>query len=247
MKSKISFTLIILTIILSLSFLTFSTSENLNKNEVMNYSYNPPTPILLPRQKSPYWSAIAVENEKFFKLNSEQYKGKYLVMLFYPFDFTYVCPTELVAFSENIQKFKDINASVVGISTDSHFTHLAWLKTPRKSGGVGNLNFPLLADISKKISKNFQVLVEDETDDLFGASLRGLFIIDDKGIIRSITINDAAVGRSVDETLRLVQAFQHADKYGDVCPANWKPGKDTIIPDQEKKNEYFEKTFKDDI
>ena len=115
------------------------------------------------------------------------------------------------------------------------------MKTPRKSGGVGKLNFPLLADISKKISKNFQVLVEDETDDLYGAALRGLFIIDEKGIVRSITINDAAVGRSVDETLRLVQAFQYSDKYGEVCPANWKPGKDTIIPDQDKKREYFEK------
>lgn len=211
-------------------------------NEVTQYQYN--SPSILPRQRAPYWSAIGVKNEKFFKTNSEEYKGKYLVMLFYPFDFTYVCPTELIAFSESMEKFKEINAEVLGISTDSHFTHLAWIKTPRSNGGVGKLNFPLLADISKTISRNFQVLVEDENDDLFGASLRGLFIIDDKGIIRSITVNDAPVGRNVEETLRLVQAFQHADKYGDVCPANWKPGSDTIIPDQEKKNEYFEKTYK---
>jgi alkyl hydroperoxide reductase subunit AhpC len=132
----------------------------------------------------------------------------------------------------------------MGVSTDSHFTHLAWIKTPRSQGGVGKLQFPLLADISKKTSRAFRVLVEDESDDLFGASLRGLFIIDDKGIIRSFTINDAPVGRSVDETLRLIQAFQHSDKYGDVCPANWKPGENTIIPDQDKKREYFEKQFK---
>ena len=214
--------------------------------EVAQFQFNAPS--ILPRQKAPYWSAIAVQNEKFFKTNSEEYKGKYLVLLFYPFDFTYVCPTELIAFSENMDNFKEINTEVVGISTDSHFTHLAWLKTPRSQGGVAKLNFPLLADISKKISKNFQVLVEDETDDLFGASLRGLFIINDKGVIRSITINDAPVGRNVEETLRLVQAFQHADKYGDVCPANWKPGSDTIIPDQDKKKEYFEKTYqKEDI
>ena len=230
--SKISLLLIIS------SCFSFTACDN---NEVVNFQYS--SPSILPRQKAPYWSALAVENEKFVKLNSEEYKGKYLVLLFYPFDFTYVCPTELISFSENMHKFKQINANVVGVSTDSHFTHLAWLKTPRSQGGVGKLNFPLVADISKKISKNYQVLVEDENDDLFGASLRGLFIIDDKGIIRSLTINDAAVGRSVDETLRLVQAFQHADQYGEVCPANWTPGSDTIIPDQDKKNEYFEKTY----
>jgi len=162
---------------------------------------------LLPRQKAPYWSGTAVKNEKFVKISSEEYKGKWVVLLFYPFDFTYVCPTELIAFSEKIKEFHDLNADIVGISTDSHFTHLAWIKTPRNEGGVGKLKFPLLADISKKVSKNFGVLVEDETDELFGASLRGLFIIDDKGVIRSFTINDAAVGRSVDETLRLVKAF----------------------------------------
>jgi alkyl hydroperoxide reductase subunit AhpC len=210
--------------------------------EVTQYVHQSLT--LLPRQKAPFWSGITVEGEKFVKKNSEEYKGKYLVLLFYPFDFTYVCPTELISFSENMNKFREIGAEVVGISTDSHFTHLAWIRTPRSQGGVGKLNFPLLADISKKVSRSFRVLVEDETDDLFGASLRGLFIIDDKGIIRSFTINDAAVGRSVDETLRLVQAFQHSDKYGDVCPANWKPGSATIIPDQEKKGEYFKNEFK---
>lgn len=219
----------------------------LSTGEVAQYVYQAPT--LLPRQKAPYWSGIAVENEKFVKKSSEEYKGKYLIMIFYPFDFTYVCPTELIAFSESMHKFKEIGAEVIGVSTDSHFTHLAWIRTPRSQGGVGKLHFPLLADISKKVSKSFRVLVEDEEDDLFGASLRGLFIMDDKGIIRSYTINDAAVGRSVDETLRLVQAFQHSDKFGDVCPANWKPGNATIIPDQEKKREYFEKQFhgKDDL
>ena len=118
-------------------------------------------------------------------------KGKYLILVFYPFDFTYVCPTELVAFSDAITQFKALGAEVLGISTDSHFTHLAWLKTPRSQGGVGNLKFPLLADISKQISKAYGVLVEDEMDDLFGAALRGLFVIDERGVIRSIQINDA--------------------------------------------------------
>ena len=161
------------------------------------------------------------------------------MILFYPFDFTYVCPTELISFSDSLEKFKAINAEVIAISTDSHFTHLAWTKTPRNQGGVGNLRIPLLADISKKISRNYGVLVEDELDELFGAALRGLFIVDAKGVIRSVQINDAPVGRSVEETLRLIQAFQYSDVHGEVCPANWKPGDRTIKPDQEEKLQYF--------
>jgi peroxiredoxin (alkyl hydroperoxide reductase subunit C) len=215
----------------------------INAHELTKFEHKPLA--VLPRQRAPFWSGIAVEGEKFVKKSSEEYKGGYLIMLFYPFDFTYVCPTELISFSENIQKFAEINTKVIGISTDSHFTHLAWIKTPRQQGGVGKLNFPLLADISKNISRNYQVLVEDEADGLYGAALRGLFIIDEKGVIRSFTINDAPVGRSVDETIRLIQAFQHADKFGEVCPANWKPGDNTINPDPEKKIEYFEKTYHD--
>ena len=125
------------------------------------------------------------------------------MLLFYPFDFTYVCPTELIAFSEAAPKFAALNSSVIGISVDSHFTHLAWIKTPRNQGGVGHLNFPLLADISKDISRDYGVLVEDKHDDLYGASLRGLFIIDGNGVIRHMQINDAPVGRSVDEVIVL--------------------------------------------
>jgi alkyl hydroperoxide reductase subunit AhpC len=217
---------------------------SLSAHEITKFEHKPLA--VLPRQKAPFWSGISVEGEKFVKKNSEEYKGGYLLMLFYPFDFTYVCPTELIAFSESVHKFEEIGTKIIGISTDSHFTHLAWIKTPRSQGGVGKLNFPLLADISKNVSRNYHVLVEDETDALYGAALRGLFIIDDKGIIRSFTINDAPVGRSVDETIRLIQAFQHADKFGEVCPANWKPGDSTINPDPEKKKEYFEKTYKPD-
>ena len=227
-------------IILSCLLLKLSTA-----NEVATYTFH--APYLLPRQKAPYWSGIAVENEKFVRKNSEEYKGKYLVIIFYPYDFAYVCPTELISFSENLPQFREAGAEVVGISTDSHYTHLAWIKTPRSQGGVGRLAFPLVADISKRISKAFNILVEDETDDLYGASLRGLFIIDDRGIIRSFTVNDSNVGRNVDETLRLIQAFRHSDQYGDVCPANWKPGTATIIPDQEKKGEYFKQQYTDKV
>lgn len=169
------------------------------------------------------------------------------MLVFYPYDYTYVCPTELVAFSEAFKQFEAVNAKVVGISTDSHFTHLAWTKTSRKEGGVGKLEIPLLADISKDISRNYGVLVEDKTDALYGASLRGLFIIDPKGVVRSVLVNDANVGRSVDETLRTIQAFQYSDMHGEVCPANWTPGQATIIPDQDKKMEYFQNANKAEL
>lgn len=224
-----------------LFMITFTLADN---GSIVKYEYG--SVNLLPRQKAPFWSAMSVEREKFIKKTSEDYKGKYLVLLFYPFDFTYVCPTEIIAFSEAFDQFKEINTQVVGVSTDSHFTHLAWIKTPRSEGGVGKLKIPLLADISKKISRSYGVLVEDETDELYGAALRGLFIIDDQGIIRSYTINDAPVGRSVDETIRLIKAFQYADLHGEVCPANWKPGKETIKPDQDKKMEYFQNEYKNE-
>lgn len=129
------------------------------------------------------------------------------MLLFYPFDFTYVCPTELIAFSESIKDFSDVHANVLGVSTDSHFTHLAWVNTPRSEGGLGKINYPLLADISKEMSRNYGVLVDNSSDPMFGAALRGIFIIDGEGKLRSMQINDDAVGRSVDETLRLITAF----------------------------------------
>lgn len=154
-----------------------------------------------------------------------------MVLLFYPFDYTYVCPTELIAFSENINKFREIGAEVLGISVDSHFTHLAWIKQDRKQGGLGKIDYPLLADISKDISADYGVLVTEEGDPMRGAALRGLFILDGDHKIRSVQVNDDAVGRSVDDALRLIQGFQYSDKHGEVCPAGWKPGDKTIKPD----------------
>ncbi len=163
---------------------------------------------LLPRQIAPQFQNInAVFNGEFTKISLTDYKDKYVVLLFYPFDFTYVCPTELIAFSDNIDKFNQLNTVVLGISTDSHFTHLAWLKTKREEGGIEFLAYPLLADISKEISRRYGVLVEDREDELYGAALRGLYIIDGTGKVRTVQINDAPVGRSVEETLRLIQAF----------------------------------------
>merc|ERR1712086_264158 len=161
-----------------------------------------------PRSQAPNFEGInAVVNQEFKPVSLSDYKGKYLVIVFYPFDFTYVCPTELISFSENLPKFQEIGAEVIGVSTDSHFTHLAWVKTPRTEGGLGQIDYPLLADINKDVSKDYGVLVTDENDAMYGAALRGIFIIDPTQKVRSVQVNDDAVGRSVDEMLRLIKAF----------------------------------------
>lgn len=142
----------------------------------------------------------------------------------------------MIAFSERITEFEALNTQVIGVSTDSHFSHLAWINTPRKKGGLGgDLGYPLLSDFNKRISAAYDVLLENE-----GVALRGLFIIDKEGILRQITINDLPVGRSVEETLRLIKAFQFVEKHGEVCPANWQPESKTIKPDPEGSKSYFE-------
>ncbi|XP_029414303.1 peroxiredoxin-4 isoform X2 [Nannospalax galili] len=175
---------------------------------------------------APYWEGTAVINGEFKELKLTDYRGKYLVFFFYPLDFTFVCPTEIIAFGDRIEEFRSINTEVVACSVDSQFTHLAWINTPRRQGGLGPIRIPLLSDLNHQISKDYGVYLEDS-----GHTLRGLFIIDDKGVLRQITLNDLPVGRSVDETLRLVQAFQYTDKHGEVCPAGWKPGSETIKPE----------------
>lgn len=187
-------------------------------------------------QAAPGFSAQAVVDGQFKELSLEDYKGKYLVLFFYPLDFTFVCPTELIAFSERIQEFTALNCSVVGVSTDSHFSHLAWINQSRKQGGLGGLEYPLLADFSKTISRDYGVLLEDA-----GIALRGLFLIDPEGVVKHMSVNDLPVGRSVDETLRLLKAFQFVAENGEVCPANWQPEAPTIKPDPTGSLEYFEK------
>ncbi|XP_054714944.1 peroxiredoxin 1-like isoform X2 [Uloborus diversus] len=185
---------------------------------------------------APNFEGTAVVNGQFKTIKLSDYKSKYLVLFFYPLDFTFVCPTEIIAFSDRAQEFRDINCEVVGCSTDSHFSHLAWINTPRKDGGIGKMNIPMLADKNGSISKAYGVYKEDQ-----GIAFRGLFIIDDQSRLRQITINDLPVGRSVDETLRLVQALQYTDVHGEVCPANWKPGDETMKPDPSGSKEYFQR------
>lgn len=189
------------------------------------------------QKPAPPFSGTAVNKHgEFVDVKLSDYKGKYVVLFFYPLNFTFVCPTEIIAFSDRVQEFEAINCSVIACSVDSHFSHLAWTNQPRKKGGLGTMQIPLLSDLTKQISKDYGVLLEDQ-----GVALRGLFIIDDKGILRQITVNDLPVGRSVDEVLRLVQAFQFTDKHGEVCPAGWRPGADTIVPDKKDSEKYFSK------
>ncbi|XP_053682292.1 peroxiredoxin-2 [Sabethes cyaneus] len=189
------------------------------------------------QKPAPKFNGIAVVGNDFKDIKLDDFKGKYLVLFFYPLDFTFVCPTEIIAFSDRIQEFRALNTEIVGVSVDSHFSHLAWINTSRKNGGLGKLEYPLLADITKKISADYGVLLDE------GISLRGLFIIDSTGVVRQITINDLPVGRSVDEALRLIKAFQFVEKHGEVCPANWDPkvNSDTIKPDPKASQEYFNK------
>jgi alkyl hydroperoxide reductase subunit AhpC len=188
------------------------------------------------QKAAPQFTCQAVVDGQFEEVKLSQYKGKYVVLFFYPLDFTFVCPTEIIAFNDAAKKFQALNCQLLAISVDSHFSHLAWSNTPRNQGGLGAMQIPLLADLTKQISMDYGVLIEDA-----GISLRGLFIIDGNQNLRSMIVNDLPVGRSVDETLRLVQAFQFTDKHGEVCPAGWTPGSDTIKPDVKGSKEYFSK------
>ncbi|KAF9449237.1 2-cysteine peroxiredoxin [Macrolepiota fuliginosa MF-IS2] len=191
--------------------------------------------VALVQRPAPAFKADAVTDGTFQEVSLTGLLGQWVVLLFYPMDFTFVCPTEILAFNDALTQFKELNTTVLGISTDSKFSHFAWATQGRKEGGLGpDLKLPLIADRSMQISRDYGVLLEDE-----GIALRGLFIIDPKGTLRQITVNDLPVGRSVDETLRLIKAFQFTDKHGEVCPANWTEGSKTIKPNPTDKLEYF--------
>ncbi|KAK8803768.1 hypothetical protein WA158_001462 [Blastocystis sp. Blastoise] len=187
------------------------------------------------RGVAPTFKAPAVINGDLSTLNIDDYKGQYVVLFFYPKDFTFVCPTEIIAFSDRIAEFEKLNTKVIACSCDSQETHLAWIKTPRKQGGLGHMKIPIVSDITKEIASKYGVLVPEA-----GIALRGLFIINPQGVIEQITVNNFPVGRNVDEVIRLIEAFQFVAEHGEVCPANWKPGNKTIVPDTEKSLDFFE-------
>ncbi len=185
---------------------------------------------------APDFTADAVENGEFKQITLSSYRGKYVILFFYPLDFTFVCPTEIIAFSDDFAEFSKRGAQVIGVSVDSKYTHLAWTNTPRKSGGLGSISYPIVSDLNKAIARNYGVLLEEA-----GVALRGLFLIDKEGIIRHATINDLPIGRSVPEAIRVLDALQHFEKNGEVCPANWTPGADTMKPDPKGSQTYFAK------
>ena len=184
--------------------------------------------------QAPDFSATAVVDQEFKDIKLSQYRGKYVVLFFYPLDFTFVCPTEITAFSDRYSDFSTKNTEVLGVSVDSKFTHLAWIQTPRNEGGIGDINYPLVSDLKREICQAYNVLNED------GEADRGLFIINPNGVIMHSTINKAPVGRNIDETLRILQAYQYVEAHPDeVCPAGWTPGDKTMKEDPKGSKEYF--------
>ncbi len=192
----------------------------------------------LVTQQAPDFKANAVMDDNTFKeICLNDYKGKYTLLFFYPLDFTFVCPSEILAFNDRLQEFKERNCEVLGVSIDSHFTHLAWKNTDVNKGGIGNIQYPLIADVTKSIAKDYGVLLNDSV------ALRGLFLIDTKGMIRHSVVNDLPLGRSVDEALRVVDALQYTEEHGEVCPANWKKGEDAMTPSADGVASYLSKKY----
>jgi peroxiredoxin 2/4 len=186
-------------------------------------------------QEAPDFAADAVIGQEFQQIKLSDYRGKYVVLFFYPLDFTFVCPTEIIAFSDRAAEFAKLNTEILGVSVDSQFSHLAWIQTDRKSGGIGDIAYPLVSDLKKEIATAYNVL-----DPHAGIALRGLFIIDKEGIIQHATINNLGFGRSVDETLRSLKAIQYIQTHPDeVCPAGWQEGDKTMVPDPVKSKVYF--------
>nr|YP_010185249.1 hypothetical protein Ycf42 [Ishige okamurae]QVJ99593.1 hypothetical protein Ycf42 [Ishige okamurae]WAM64025.1 putative peroxiredoxin Ycf42 [Ishige okamurae] len=175
-------------------------------------------------QTAPDFHATAVFEEDFVRIRLSDYRHKkYVIVFFYPLDFTFVCPTEIIAFSDRFEEFSSLGAEILGISIDSEYSHLAWLQTHRENGGLGRLNYPLISDITKEVSRGYNVLLSS------GVALRGLFIVDKEGVIQYSSANNLSFGRSVDETLRILQAIQYVQQSPDeVCPADWNPGDETI-------------------
>ena len=190
----------------------------------------------LVTQHAPDFTAQAVmPNNTFADLTLSSSRGKYVVLFFYPLDFTFVCPSEILAFDRKQSEFKKRNCEVIGVSVDSQYTHLAWKSTPLREGGLGDVQFPLVSDLKKDIARAYGVLLDE------AVALRGLFLIDKDGIVRHELVNDLPLGRSVDEALRLLDALQFFETYGDVCPADWHPGEEAIKPTHEGISEYLAK------
>lgn len=188
----------------------------------------------LVTREAPDFTAQAVMPDNSFKeLKIGDYRGQHVILFFWPLDFTFVCPSEIIAFDDRLDEFKERGCQVIGASTDSHYTHLAWKNTPLNKGGIGNVRFPLVADMARSISNDYGILFNDSI------ALRGLFLIDRDGIVRHELVNDLPLGRSVDEAIRMLDALQFFEEHGEVCPANWKRGEKAMKPTAEGVAEYL--------
>jgi len=181
-------------------------------------------PTLVQKEAPDFTAKAVMADGSFQDLRLSSYRGKYVVLFFYPLDFTFVCPSEIIAFDKALPKFRQKNCEVIGVSVDSEYTHYAWRNTPREKGGIGRIQYPLVADLNKSIARSYDVLLNE------AVALRGLFLIDKQGIVRHMLVNDLPLGRSVDEALRLLEALQFHEQYGEVCPANWQQGQEAMKP-----------------
>jgi len=194
---------------------------------------------VLVTQAAPQFTAQAVMPDGSFQsVSLSDYRGKHVLLFFYPLDFTFVCPTEIIAFSDAIAQFEEFDVQILGCSVDSHYSHYAWRNLPRSEGGIGEIRYPLLADLDKSIARAYDVLLPA------GVALRGLFLIDKEGVVRHQVVNDLPLGRSVDEALRMVKALQFFEENGEVCPVNWREGAATIKPDPRRSQEFFASQYK---
>jgi len=186
---------------------------------------------------APDFTATAVMPDNSFNesFTLSDLKGKYVVLFFYPLDFTFVCPSEIIAFDKKLGEFTSRNCEVVGVSVDSHFSHWAWKNTPVNKGGIGNVQYPLVADLTKNIARDYGVLIDD------AIALRGLFLIDTNGVVQHALVNNLPLGRNVDEAIRLLDALQFTEKHGEVCPANWKKGDAAMTPSADGVADYLAK------
>lgn len=191
----------------------------------------------LVTKEAPDFNAEAVLSDNTFgQIQLSSLRGRYVILFFYPLDFTFVCPSEILAFNKRLDEFRQKNCDVIGVSVDSKFTHLAWKNTPLEDGGIGNIQYPLVQDLNKNIARSYGILFNESV------ALRALFLIDTKGIIRHAVINDLPLGRNVNEALRMLDALQFVETHGDqVCPANWQEGQEAMKPTSEGVASYLSK------
>ncbi len=194
--------------------------------------------VLVTKQAPDFTAQAVMPDNSMAEVTLSSYRGKYVVLFFYPLDFTFVCPSEILAFNREVKTFARKNTVLLGVSVDSQFSHFAWRQTPVNKGGIGEIGFPLVADLDKKIARAYDVLLND------AVALRGLFLIDTHGVVRHQVVNDLPIGRNVDEAIRTLDALQFTEEHGEVCPANWKEGDEAMKPTAEGVASYLAKHAK---